>query len=68
MSRQICVNAGYSLFDGTALKLVKQHNGNYSYVLFWQLLAATIGPYVAGVLIVESKDPLGRFVFDHTLE
>ena len=57
---QICVNSSYALYDGTAIKLVKQHNGNYSYVLMWQLLAACIGPYIAGILIVESEDPYGN--------
>jgi hypothetical protein len=29
------MNSGYAVLDGTAMKLVDQHGGDYSYVLIW---------------------------------
>ena len=56
---QICLNSGYSLQDSTALKLAKQHDGDYSLILLWQCVGACIAPYIAGIVIDQSEDPTG---------
>ena len=59
---QISLGAGFALLDSAAVRMVRQYNGEYSRVLFWQMLASASGPYIAGLLIEESTDPLGKLM------
>ena len=37
---QISLGAGIALLDSAAVRMVRQYNGEYSRVLFWQMLAS----------------------------
>ena len=53
----VFINTMFSLMDGTAMHLVKQHNSNYALVLVWNSLAGVFGPLISGALVEDSNDP-----------
>ena len=57
---QIFISAAFSISDGTAMCLAKEHNGDYAMVLFWQTLSSVLAPLISGKLIQDSGDPNGK--------
>ena len=52
---QWTMNSAYSVFDATSLKQASEHNSDYSYIMFFQQLAAIFGPFLAGLVIDDGE-------------
>jgi hypothetical protein len=60
ISLEIFDKTTYGLLYGTAMHLVKEHNGDFSMVVVWNYVAGMISPLIAGTLVVFSDDPSGN--------